>query len=256
MTRGTDGRGLGANATMALAVVAVIVGVAAVVVALLAQQGDPPAPGASSTTPASTTPSSTTPSSSTPSSARSSASTGTSTDHPSQTQPSSTSTAQSSPSSPPSLPASEPARLRVPQIDVASDLHPLGLADDGTLEVPSGERVDQAAWYDGSPTPGEVGPTVIEGHVTSSGGRPSVFFSLGELRSGDEVEVDREDGRTVTFEVYRVEQFAKTDFDTVGVYGPTDGPELRLLTCGGEFDEATGHHVDNTVVFASMVRSD
>ncbi|WP_247659418.1 class F sortase [Micromonospora sp. U56] len=34
------------------------------------------------------------------------------------------------------------------------------------------------------------------------------------------------------------------------MYGPTPGPELRLVTCGGAFDRRTGHYRDNLVVFA------
>lgn len=151
------------------------------------------------------------------------------------------------------LTAAEPLAVRVPAIGAESPLHALGLAPDGTLEVPSRDLVDQAAWYSGSPTPGEVGPSVVEGHVTGPGGRPSVFFELAALAPGDTVEVDRADGRTVVFEVYRVDSFPKDAFPTVAVYGPTAGPELRLITCGGEFDDATGHHVDNTVVFARAV---
>ncbi|GAA4578166.1 hypothetical protein GCM10023176_53540 [Micromonospora coerulea] len=39
-------------------------------------------------------------------------------------------------------------------------------------------------------------------------------------------------------------------FPTARVYGPTPGPELRLVTCGGEFDRRRGHYRDNVVVFA------
>lgn len=151
------------------------------------------------------------------------------------------------------LAAAQPLAVRVPAIGVDSPLHPLGLAADGTLEVPSGDLVDQAAWYSGSPTPGEAGPSVVEGHVTGPGGRPSVFFELATLRPGDRVEVDRADGGTVAFEVYRVDSYPKDDFPTVAVYGPVPGPELRLITCGGEFDDSVGHHVDNTVVYARAV---
>lgn len=154
------------------------------------------------------------------------------------------------------LPGAEPVSVRVDAIGVDSPLHALGLAADGTLEVPSGALVDQAAWYSGSPTPGESGPSVLEGHVTGPGGRPSVFFELGALVPGDRVEVDRADGSTVAFEVYRVDSYPKDAFPTVAVYGPTPGPELRLITCGGEFDTATGHHVDNTVVYARAVAAD
>lgn len=152
----------------------------------------------------------------------------------------------------PALPASEPVRVRIPAIDVASELHPLGLDEQGRLEVPSGERYDEAAWYSGSPTPGESGPSVIEGHVTSQGSIPSVFFELGALQPGDTIEVDREDGTTATFEVYGADSFPKDEFPKTTVYGNTSGPELRLITCGGSYDPELGAHVDNIVVFARL----
>jgi sortase (surface protein transpeptidase) len=151
------------------------------------------------------------------------------------------------------LAASAPVSVDIPGIAVSSPLHPLGLNDDGTLQVPSGERYDEAAWYEGSPTPGEVGPTVIEGHVTSQGSTPSVFFELGALELGDTVDVTREDGTVVTFEVYATDTFPKDDFPKVAVYGNTDAPELRLITCGGDYDPEARAHVDNIVVFARMV---
>lgn len=155
----------------------------------------------------------------------------------------------------PALPASEPVRVRVPAIGVDSPLHPLGLDDAGRLEVPSGDRYDEAAWYAGSPTPGELGPSVIEGHVTSQGSVPSVFFELGAVRPGDTVEVDREDGTTATFEVYGTDSFPKDEFPKTTVYGNTTGPELRLITCGGSYDAERRAHVDNIVVFARLVDS-
>jgi LPXTG-site transpeptidase (sortase) family protein len=151
------------------------------------------------------------------------------------------------------LPASEPVAVAIPAIDVQSPLHPLGLNEDGTLAVPSGDRYDEAAWYDGSPTPGEFGPAVIEGHVTSQGSTPSVFFDLGALVVGDLVEVTRQDGSVAVFEVYATDSFPKDDFPKVAVYGNTDVPELRLITCGGDYDPQARAHEDNIVVFARLL---
>ncbi|MCB7136929.1 class F sortase [Cellulosimicrobium marinum] len=153
----------------------------------------------------------------------------------------------------PTAPAEQPppTRVRVPAIGVDSALVTLGLQDDGTMAVPQGEDVDRAAWFDGSPRPGADGPAVIEGHVDTENG-PSVFHDLARLSPGDEVTVDRADGSSVTFVVETVEQFRKDEFPTATVYGNTPGPELRLITCGGTVDPATGHYTDNTVISARL----
>lgn len=147
--------------------------------------------------------------------------------------------------------ASEPTRVRVPAHGIDAPVFPIALAEDGTLPAPSGERADDAAWFEGSPTPGEDGPAVIEGHVTYSGD-PSVFFDLGAVEPGDRIEVDRADGSTAVFEVHEITRVPKDEFPTWAVYGNTEGPELRMITCGGEVDE-DGRHQDNVLVHAHLV---
>ena len=150
-----------------------------------------------------------------------------------------------------SAPAALPVAVSIPAIDVHSTLLALSSNPDGTLQVPQpGPDYDSAAWFDGSPRPGDPGPAVIEGHVDSARNGPSVFYSLGALEPGDRVEVTRADDTTVAFEVYDVRVVPKDDFPTLEVYGNTDGPELRLITCGGPFDRSAGHYEDNVVVFA------
>ena len=149
--------------------------------------------------------------------------------------------------------AALPVSVSVPSVGIASPLLHLGLQADGTLQVPEGADFDTAAWYDGSPRPGDTGPAVIEGHVSSRADGPSVFFELAGVAVGDRVDVAREDGTTVTFEVYDVQQYPKADFPTLAVYGNTSGPELRLITCGGAFSDSDGHFTDNVVVFARAV---
>ena len=94
---------------------------------------------------------------------------------------------------------------------------------------------------------------MIAGHV-SWNGDPSVFFRLGELRAGDLISVEQRDGTTADFAVTRVEQHPKDEFPTVAVYSNTEGPELRPITCGGEFDTGSGRFEDNVVVFATAAR--
>ena len=163
------------------------------------------------------------------------------------------------PAAPPSeavpapVPAAPPVSVNIPAIGVQSELLTLGLNPDGTLEVPApGPDYDKAAWFDGSPRPGDVGPAVVEGHVDSAANGPSVFYRLGELAVGDRVEVTQDDGTVVAFVVYETRVVPKDDFPTLDVYGNTDGPELRLITCGGPFDSSVRSYEDNVVVFASQ----
>ena len=152
-----------------------------------------------------------------------------------------------------SLSRSRPARVEIPRLRVdTSDLVDLGLARDNTMQVPDGP--DPVGWYTESPTPGETGPSVLAGHVTWNGAR-GVFFELAAMRPGDVVRVGRADGSTVTFRVARVEQYPKDAFPTLEVYGNTDGPQLRLITCAGDYDERRSRYLDNVVVYARMVDS-
>lgn len=153
------------------------------------------------------------------------------------------------------LPASRPLSIAIPAIDVDAPLMRLGRAADNTLEVPPpGPHYDDAGWYRHSPTPGELGPSVIVGHVDSAKNGPSVFWKLGTLSKNDRVRVTRSDGSVAIFEVDEVRVFRKKAFPTTLVYGDTDHAALRLITCGGPFDGA-GHYRDNVVVLASLVAS-
>lgn len=144
--------------------------------------------------------------------------------------------------------ASAPTRLRIPAIDVDTSLMGLGLTDDDELEVPPLGKDAPAGWYKRSPTPGEVGPSLIVGHVDSASEGPAVFYRLGALEAGDTVSVTREDGTEAEFTIDDVTDYGKDSFPDYRVYGNTDGPEIRLITCGGEFDDDTGHYEDNIVV--------
>ena len=126
----------------------------------------------------------------------------------------------------------------------------LGLQPDGAMEVP--QSADPIGWYDKSPTPGTRGPSVLAGHVTWNR-KPAVFFRLGELRAGDRVEVKRADGSTAVFSVTKIATYGKDDFPTVEVYRNLDHAGLRLITCAGQFDDASKRYPDNIVVYAELV---
>jgi sortase (surface protein transpeptidase) len=140
--------------------------------------------------------------------------------------------------------------VRIPSIGVDSTLALLATDPAGVLVPP--EDFDQAGWFPGGPAPGEMGPAVVAGHVDSRTG-PAVFARLHEVAVGDAVVVDRADGTAVRFTVTGLGRYPKDDFPTEEVYGPTTAAELRLITCGGEFDRAERSYRDNVVVYARVV---
>lgn len=143
--------------------------------------------------------------------------------------------------------AADPVRLRIPAIAVDAPVDPLTVQGNGVLPPPTAN--DHTGWWRDGPEPGERGPAVIVGHVDSYKGA-AVFIHLSELRSGDQILVDRADGTTATFVTQRVERQAKDAFPTQAVYGHTRDPELRLITCGGQFDYKDRRYLDNIIVYA------
>ena len=154
-----------------------------------------------------------------------------------------------------SLRRSIPVSVDIPAIGVHSVLLSLGVKPDGTMQVPPLQRTpNAAAWYKYSVTPGQIGTSVIEGHVDNDHG-PAVFFRLGALRPGDLVDVRLADGITGVFRVTGVRQYLKSRFPAKTVYRATHFAGLRLITCGGAFDYASSQYLSSTVVYAFLVAS-
>ncbi|MFE9685982.1 class F sortase [Streptomyces sp. NPDC006285] len=148
------------------------------------------------------------------------------------------------------LARSVPVRLRIPAIEVDTPVMRLGLAADGSVQVPPIEADDRAGWYRHSPTPGQVGPSVILGHVTAGTYGDGVFRRLTRLRPGDRIMARLENGTTARFTVRGVRTVAQAEFPTDDVYGDVGRPELRLITCGGP--RSKDGYRDSVIVFAEL----
>jgi hypothetical protein len=155
----------------------------------------------------------------------------------------------------PILARSLPVRLAIPAIGVDTTVQQLGLNPDGSVQVPPLGRDSQAGWYKYSPAPGELGPSVILGHIDSAAYGPGVFFRLGDLRQRDRISITLADHTVAVFEVERVVEYRKTQFPTLAVYGNTDHAALRLITCGGTFDPSRHSYESNIVAYAALVSS-
>ncbi|WP_328393237.1 class F sortase [Streptomyces sp. NBC_00390] len=151
------------------------------------------------------------------------------------------------------LPYAPAARVRIPALKVDAPVMDVGLDQDGWVGAPPPEEPNLAGWYQNGISPGQRGTAVIVGHVDNQTG-PAVFYGLGALQRGQQIEVSRSDGRVAVFEIYGIEVFSKNDFPGARVYGDTGQPELRVITCGGGYSQTDGYD-GNVVVFARMVRA-
>ncbi|MGP4111831.1 class F sortase [Streptomyces sp. 4N509B] len=148
--------------------------------------------------------------------------------------------------------AAVPTWLTIPAIDVETPLMGVGLEPEGWLAAPPPGLEHLVGWYQGAVTPGERGTAVLVGHVDGAVG-PAVFYDLGTLTPGDTVEVVREDGTRLRFTVHEVAVFDKEQIPA-RVYEDSGRAELRLITCGGSFEEGSGYQ-GNVVVFAHLTQA-
>ncbi|MCP3822221.1 class F sortase [Streptomyces sp. A3M-1-3] len=151
----------------------------------------------------------------------------------------------------PALPRSAPKRLSITDIAVDAPFIPLSIGASGQLNAPPPNDKNLVGWFQGGVTPGERGASIVAGHVDTKTG-PAVFLQLSWLKPGSKVDIAREDGTVATFKVDSVETFSKARFPNERVYADTPSPELRLITCGGEYDRKAQDYTANVVVFAHL----
>ncbi|HMA77765.1 MAG TPA: sortase [Candidatus Paceibacterota bacterium] len=141
-----------------------------------------------------------------------------------------------------------PTHLSIPAVGIDTTFgESLGLNQDQTIVVP--EQFDTVGWYQYGPLPGERGPAVVLGHVDSKLG-PAVFYPLRRLQVGDIIEIVLSDGTVTQFVTERITYTTQTAFPTEAVYGDTNYPGLRLVTCSGTYASDTNRYSHNLIVYA------
>ncbi|MFD1720094.1 class F sortase [Amnibacterium endophyticum] len=154
------------------------------------------------------------------------------------------------PQAPDASTTARPVRVVIPSIGVDAPLVKLARDAAGVLEAPPSDELDKAGWYAKGTVPGQTGPAVIAGHVDWVD-RIAVFHRLHDLEPGASVAVRMSDGSTVRFTVDRTRAVSKFRFPTESVYGPTPDAQLRLITCGGPWDDARNIYSENVIVYAT-----
>lgn len=156
-----------------------------------------------------------------------------------------------------------PVRLTVADHQVETAVSADRLNADGSLYVPSDPRA--VSWSSQDVGPGSsFGTTILVGHVNYAGAR-GVFSDLADYKVGQAVTVLLADGRTMKYAVAappievdknKLGPRRAELFDQSHSYGPSGKPRsgrLLLLSCGGTFDNRTGHYQSNIFVFALPV---
>lgn len=139
-----------------------------------------------------------------------------------------------------------PVRLKIPQIGVDAAIEHVGLTPDEDMEAPSGNR--NVSWYRFGARPGNKGSAVIAGHYGRRG--KAVFGKLNELKKGDKLYVEDENGSSATF-VVRESRSYDPEADASEVFVSNDGgAHLNLITCEGVWDDVSKSYSQRLVVFA------
>ncbi|MDP9472576.1 MAG: class F sortase [Chloroflexota bacterium] len=143
-----------------------------------------------------------------------------------------------------------PSAIRIDKAEVDAEVETVEIVD-GVMQNPTGPWV--VSWYKETARLGEDDNTVMAGHVDYWDVGPAVFYNLKDLAQGDEIQVTGEDGTVYTYQVEWIQTYSVAELTTEQIQeivGPTDAPALTLITCGGEFDYATGEYLSRMVVRA------
>lgn len=143
----------------------------------------------------------------------------------------------------------QPTQLSIEAIGVKSQITNTTLDTTGSIAVPNQDNT--VGWYEQNVSPGQTGTSIIVGHLDNANG-PAVFWNLAKLSPGQTIAITRQDGSIARFTVTEIGQYTANNYPTQKVYGPSNQPELRLITCGGAYNVFTGHYEANTVVFAKL----
>jgi hypothetical protein len=149
--------------------------------------------------------------------------------------------------------ATQPTTIVIEQAGVDAEIETLHIVD-GVMQNPTGPWV--VSWYQETAELGSRGNVVLAGHINYWNVGDAVFANLADLTQGAEAVVSGEDNRPYRYAVEWVETFevAELTSGTIqDVVGPTAESALTLITCGGEFDYASGEYLSRTVARALLI---
>ncbi|NDH14605.1 MAG: class F sortase [Actinobacteria bacterium] len=145
-----------------------------------------------------------------------------------------------------------PVSVAIDELGVRAPVDPVGIYEDGSVEIP--EDVSRVGWYrfGSDPAQGE-GSTVIVGHRDGFDQGAGAFYSIAGLDIGDAIEVELADGSLRDYEVVAREVVAKNLLPTSDLFAENGPERLTLISCIGYFDRDGDGYRENVVVTAVPV---
>lgn len=142
--------------------------------------------------------------------------------------------------------------IKIPSINVYARVMQVGETSKGAIDVPG--NVHDAAWYNASAKPGQVGATVLDGHV-SGWGTAGVFHDIKKLSAGDTVQIVKGDNTILTYKVIKTVVYDAKKVDMQAVVNPVSKGKsgLNLITCDGHVKAGTSEYTQRVVVFTEKV---
>jgi sortase (surface protein transpeptidase) len=145
-----------------------------------------------------------------------------------------------------------PARLRIPNLGIDTEVEQVGVTKDGAMAVPNSYFT--VGWYKLGAKPGEIGNAVVAGHYDNPKG-PSIFWDLKKLQPGNKIFISDNAGKELTFEVYTSEYYPYDNAPLEKIFGSAKDIQLNLITCGGVFDTKSRNYNERLVVYTRLVQT-
>lgn len=145
-----------------------------------------------------------------------------------------------------------PVRLSIPAIGVDAPIEAVGVTTTGDLAIPAQNPWQDVGWYSSGPLPGELGSSVIDGHLDRPGGYPAVFWRLRDLNVGNEVIVIDTQGKTLHFRVTAIEYYPPKYAPVEQIFANQGARYLNLITCAGDWIPSQHQTTLRLVVYTTM----
>lgn len=148
--------------------------------------------------------------------------------------------------------ADMPRVLTIDKINVRARILPMGVNSLSAIQAPV--NIFDSGWYTGSAKPGEPGVSFIDAHA-SGATREGLFAYLDTLKAGDEMTVERGDGKVYKYAVRKLETQKLADINMAQVLSPQDGIKegLTLMTCTGKWMADKATYDQRVIVYAERI---